>query len=973
MRLSEQYLTVATAILLNVAVTAAVTLSRTYIDALFLSTYSTALLPLLLLAQTIVILVITLAMMPLAARGTPTINAGIFLGAAASLVIGSYLLALQLSHFPFIFAMWMATLPVMSVVICSNAIADAFDVRTFKKWMTWINVAGSLGGLFVGLLVPMLIAKFNVNILLYILAFLMTIAAGTFFYLKTAPSPTKRGSEGQSALNYPLFRYVAICTFLLMTVETFADYALKAELGKTFNEQADIASFMGPFYGLSNLLMLAMQLMGVQALLKVTGVAGLLAVTPWFCAVSGIALLILPTLWNAAALRMGEQVLRFSFFNVGREIAIKPLPNRIRRSGKFLMILAGYLGAAAGAIILWIATPWLSLELVAGAVLILAVSWLMVTQKIAHSYQTTLEEAVRIKRFNPYEDAIFDNHLHRHTLQEVIERALGDPDPDMVRFGFDMLSKTHIDSVPATALAHLNSPHSELRVDAVRAVFQLKDLQVVPLLFKRLEIENDGLVLWWLFKTLTTLSPDKTAHLAPRYLHHTLPLGRSGAVVAMFNYGTLDNLIDAASQLKIMINSPDPALRKAAAYAISALWTGNFERELQLLLQDPDENVSIAAMWAVADQHHTRLIPSLITRLGRGRVSHYASRTLIQLGDAAVPAVTQLLQQDAPLSVIRLAVRILAAIPGTIADHSLAHAIQTSNVMTRTFLAKACAMRVKHRPASHELLQRARQAVTEEITAVSLLKAAQLADTLPEFVRLEIAQRRQMAEERLLYWLDIASKCGELTGVIPALIHPQQTPEDSARRAAALEFLDSRIKDRHLKAAAITALEEKPTPAHIAASVTQLPQLNDQWLQKVLQSYGETRMNISEKVMLLRKVKLFASLPGEVLLTIAETCEERELVKGEKIFSKGDPPDGMYIVATGVVGIYKDGQLVNESTAHEFFGELGLFDDSPRKASAIARSDGMVLFLQKEVFDGITEDLPEVLRALIKTVISYVK
>jgi len=420
-----------------------------------------------------------------------------------------------------------------------------------------------------------------------------------------------------------------------------------------------------------------------------------------------------------------------------------------------------------------------------------------------------------------------------------------------------------------------------------------------------------------------------------------------------------------------MINSPDPALRKAAAYAISALWMGNFENELRHLLQDPDESVSIAAMWAVADQHHTRLIPTLVARLGRGRASHFASRTLIQLGESVVPYVTQVLQLDSP-PVVRLAVRILAAIPGTIADQSLAQAIQTGSVMTRTFLAKAIAMRVKNRPASPDLLQHARQAVMEEIATVSLLKAAQFSESLPEFVRLEIAQRRQMAEERLLYWLDIASKSGELTGVIPALMHAQTTPEDIARRAAALEFLDSRIKDRRLKTA-IAVLEEKPTSFQISESINRLHEIKDNWLQKVIQSSLEANMNISEKVMLLRKVKLFASLPGEVLLTIAETCEERELIKGEKIFSKGDSPDGMYIVAAGVVGIYKDGQLVNESTEHEFFGELGLFDDSPRKADAVARSDGMVLFLQKEVFDGITEDLPEVLRALIKTVISYVK
>ena len=132
-------------------------------------------------------------------------------------------------------------------------------------------------------------------------------------------------------------------------------------------------------------------------------------------------------------------------------------------------------------------------------------------------------------------------------------------------------------------------------------------------------------------------------------------------------------------------------------------------------------------------------------------------------------------------------------------------------------------------------------------------------------------------------------------------------------------------------------------------------------------------MDITHKVMLLRKVRLFADLPGEILLTIAESCEDRETVKGEKLMARGDPPDGLYIIASGLISIEKEGQRLAKLKEGDFFGELGLFDDAPRKADAIAATDGMVLFLEKEVFDGLTEDLPEVLRALVRTVISYVK
>ncbi|GEM_PF-2244899 len=968
------------AVLLNIAAWAGITISRTYIDVLLLSNYPAHLLPHFFLAQTVVILFITLSITPLASRGSATINAGIFLFAGISVLFGHEILQVGWSWFPFVFSLWLSAIPVILIVVSLNAIADAFDVRRFKRLMVWINVAGNLGGLLTGLAIPLIIANTNSQAPLYLLALMVCLASVCFFFLRPVPVPAKRSAKGQSPFNYPLFRYIALCTFLLMIVDTFADYALKSELSKTYQGAAAIGSFMGPFYGLSNVLMLIFQVAGTQTLLKLVGVAGLLSVIPWFCGISSVGLMLLPGLWTAALIRLGENVFRFSFFSVGREIAMKPLPAQIRREGKFLITAAGYLGAGLGAILLWLLSGSMGLPAIAVLMLLSCGVWLWVAQRVTGTYQDTLEEAIKIKRFSlssldSEEFASGADLSNRNNILNITEMAFQDKDTDVVRFSFALLEKSQLERLPQVAYSHLNSAYFDVRVDFVRAAHQLRDQQVVPLLLQRLEVEEDGKVLWWILKTLSVLAPQQVAPLASRWLDSPLPLARAGAIVVLMRYGTLDNLIAAANTLKIMVSSNDPYLRRGAAYAISALRTGNLEAELDALLHDVNETVSIAAMWAIADQKNIHLIPALLSKLGKGRVSLYASRTLIQLGEPVVPYISELIA-NASQNAARAAVRILSAISGATADLAIAEVARDGTVITRTFLAKACAMRSKRQPNSHSLAQQARQCVLDEAHTIRLLKAASQSKCLSPSVRLEVIQRRRMAEARLLYWFDVTTQSVELSGVIPTLLHENTSQEVASRHATALEFLESQTKDKELRRA-IAVFEENPEISNDKNTVQLLRTLKDSWLDRLLDTpllepKGGS-VDITEKVMLLRRVRLFADLPGEVLLTIAETCEDREMIKDEKLFSMGDAPDGMYIVATGRVGIQRGDKLLSELGEHDFFGELGLFDDSPRMADAVARTDGMILFLQKEVFDGITEDLPEVLRALVKTVIGYLK
>jgi CRP-like cAMP-binding protein len=79
----------------------------------------------------------------------------------------------------------------------------------------------------------------------------------------------------------------------------------------------------------------------------------------------------------------------------------------------------------------------------------------------------------------------------------------------------------------------------------------------------------------------------------------------------------------------------------------------------------------------------------------------------------------------------------------------------------------------------------------------------------------------------------------------------------------------------------------------------------------------------------------------------------------EAIFHQGEPGVGMYIIVTGSVHILtgQNGPVLAELTDGEFFGELALLDESPRSATAVARTPCSILgFFQPDLFGLIERD-----------------
>jgi CRP-like cAMP-binding protein len=84
---------------------------------------------------------------------------------------------------------------------------------------------------------------------------------------------------------------------------------------------------------------------------------------------------------------------------------------------------------------------------------------------------------------------------------------------------------------------------------------------------------------------------------------------------------------------------------------------------------------------------------------------------------------------------------------------------------------------------------------------------------------------------------------------------------------------------------------------------------------------------------------------------------------GEMIFHMGESGRTMYVVAEGQVNTHLPGEAfrrvsLKDLAEGEYFGQLALFDDKPRSASALATTDAVLLALSRETLSDCLMQRP---------------
>ena len=122
-----------------------------------------------------------------------------------------------------------------------------------------------------------------------------------------------------------------------------------------------------------------------------------------------------------------------------------------------------------------------------------------------------------------------------------------------------------------------------------------------------------------------------------------------------------------------------------------------------------------------------------------------------------------------------------------------------------------------------------------------------------------------------------------------------------------------------------------------------------------------------QKILFLKNVPLFSSMPPEELSHLASIAQEVVFPAGATIITAGDHGDSMFVIAEGDVSIHREGETLAEFTSQDYFGEMSILDGEPRSASVTALCDCLLLRIKQADFHQILSSRFEVALHVIQT------
>jgi CRP-like cAMP-binding protein len=129
-------------------------------------------------------------------------------------------------------------------------------------------------------------------------------------------------------------------------------------------------------------------------------------------------------------------------------------------------------------------------------------------------------------------------------------------------------------------------------------------------------------------------------------------------------------------------------------------------------------------------------------------------------------------------------------------------------------------------------------------------------------------------------------------------------------------------------------------------------------------------MSLEQEVELIRQFPIFSKIQPAMQKLLCFSSERLTYDTGQVMFNAGDPGDAAYIVIEGSVEISVPTPsgpiIVNTLGRNELIGEIAIFGEVPRTATAKAVTRLETLKISKELFIKVIRENPDAAIELIK-------
>ncbi|MGH3041917.1 MAG: cyclic nucleotide-binding domain-containing protein [Gaiellaceae bacterium] len=116
-----------------------------------------------------------------------------------------------------------------------------------------------------------------------------------------------------------------------------------------------------------------------------------------------------------------------------------------------------------------------------------------------------------------------------------------------------------------------------------------------------------------------------------------------------------------------------------------------------------------------------------------------------------------------------------------------------------------------------------------------------------------------------------------------------------------------------------------------------------------------------DKATALGRTPLFKNLSRAELVELAKLTEDLEFGEGKVLAREGDIGHEFFVIVDGEVAVTKAGEEVRKLGSGDFFGEIALIWDSPRRTATVTSAAPVRFFvLTRQAFRGLIARHPDI-------------
>jgi ATP:ADP antiporter, AAA family len=466
---------------------------------------------------------------------------------------------------------------------------------------------------------------------------------------KTAAPSARLLDDVKTVRNHPYLSRLLLLALLASSIATGIDFVFKRYLAETYEPQA-MARVIATVSLVLNLASLVAQAAGVRVAVRALGVHRALYVMPLLLAFGGAASLGFGMI-GVFLLRGFDGALRHSLHKTTTELLFVPLPDVLRSRAKPVIELFGQRGGQAVASVLLLVVASVVAkkavnDLVAIAVIVLSVAWLVLAWTIRPRYLDVFRETLRQGRADLSGDV---PELDIGALEALISALSSRRDAEVLG-ALDLLADLNrIRLVPSLVLFH---PSKTIVLRSLELFVQGERDDFVPVADRLLE-HADPEIRAAALRSRAAVDPDPEflrAHLTAE--HEEL---RATALVALASRGELDPNEQRVA-FDAYVTSTSEA-RRALAQAIAAVHDAKthgardpaarapIEEAAAKLAGDDDPETRTCAVAAIVALGSASFGPLLVDLLRERFVGLAAAEALGAMGDATIDLLDKTLDR----------------------------------------------------------------------------------------------------------------------------------------------------------------------------------------------------------------------------------------------------------------------------------------------------------------------------------------